>query len=194
VPTREAGPTPERIQRKLTHYETFRLFSLSRRERIGVRGLRTNAGGPKVGPMTARRRGVLEIAREIPAAPERVFRALTDPEELMKWWGAKGTLTGTHVNLRPGGEYRFEFLSPEGEAAWVKGQYQVVDPPRRLVKTWFSSKFPDLRNTVELNLTPADGGTRLTLVHSGFVDRPEAFNDYEKWWPDVLAYLEKVEG
>jgi uncharacterized protein YndB with AHSA1/START domain len=139
-----------------------------------------------------RRGDALEIVREIPATPEQVFRALTEPEELMKWWGAKGMLTSARTNLRPGGEYRFEFLSPEGDAAWAKGQYQVVDPPRRIVKTWFNSKFPDLRNTVELRLEPVAAGTRLTLVHSGLKDRPEASKDYEKAWPEVLGYLEKV--
>jgi uncharacterized protein YndB with AHSA1/START domain len=142
--------------------------------------------------MAPRRREALEIVREIRATPEQVFRALTDPQELMKWWGAKGTLTGAHVNLRPGGEYRFEFLSKEGDAGWVKGQYQVVDPPRRIVKTWFNSKFPDLRNTVAIELAPADGGTRLTLVHSGLADRPEAYEGYEKRWPEVLSYLQGV--
>jgi uncharacterized protein YndB with AHSA1/START domain len=139
--------------------------------------------------MTNRRKDALEMVREIRATPEQVFRALTDPEELMKWWSARGMLTRAHTNLRPGGEYRLEFLSPDGEAAWVKGQYQVVEPPRRIVKTWFNSKFPDLRNTVEFRLEPSTGGTRLTLVHSGLADRPEAFEDYEKGWPDVLGYL-----
>ena len=129
------------------------------------------------------------MVREIPATPDQVFRALTDPEELMKWWGPKGMLTRAHVNLRPGGEYRFEFLSPEGDTAWVKGQYQVVEPPRRIVKTWFNSKFPDLRNTVEIRLEPFPGGTRLTLIHSGLADRPEAREDYAKGWPDVLGHL-----
>ena len=141
-----------------------------------------------------RRGDALEIVREIPATPEQLFRALTEPQELMKWWGAKGMLTSARTNLRPGGEYRFDFLSPEGDAAWAKGQYQVVDPPRRIVKTWFSSKFPDLRNTVELALAPFAGGTRLTLVHSGLAGRPEAFQDYEKRWPEVLGYLQSVEG
>ena len=134
------------------------------------------------------------MVREISATPEQVFRALTDPEELMRWWGAKGMLTSARTNLRPGGEYRFEFLSPEGDAAWVKGQYQVVDPPRRIVKTWFNSKFPDLRNSVEFRLEPVAGGTRLTLVHSGLKDRPEAFDDYAKGWPDVLGHLQGVDG
>ena len=141
-----------------------------------------------------RRGDALEIVREIPATPEQVFRALTEPQELMKWWGAKGMLTSARTNLRPGGDYRFEFLSPEGDAAWAKGQYQVVDPSRRIVKTWFNSKYPDLRNTVEWNLAPVAGGTRLTLVHSGLAGRPEAFQDYEKRWPEVLGYLEKVES
>ena len=136
-----------------------------------------------------RRKETLTLVREIPASPEQVFRALTDPEELMKWWGAKGTLTGAQVNLRPGGEYRFEFMSPRGESAWVKGQYQAVEPPRRLLKTWFNSKFPDLRNSVEIQLEPVPGGTRLTLVHGGLAGRPEAYSDYEKGWPEVLGLL-----
>jgi uncharacterized protein YndB with AHSA1/START domain len=139
--------------------------------------------------MTDRRKDALEMVREIGASPEQVFRALTDPTELMKWWGGRGTLTRAHINLRPGGEYRLEFLSPEGESAWVKGQYQVVDPPRRIVKTWFNSKFPDLRNSVEIRLEPFAGGTRLALVHSGLADRPEAFEDYARGWPDVLGHL-----
>lgn len=139
--------------------------------------------------MADRKRDALEIVREIRATPEQVFRSLTDPDELMKWWGTKGLLTRAHVNLRPGGEYRLEFVSPEGVAAWVKGQYQVVEPPRRLVKTWFNSKFPDLRNTVEIRLEPVAGGTRLTLIHSGLAGRPEAFEDYDRGWPDVLGHL-----
>ena len=136
-----------------------------------------------------RRRETLTFEREISAAPEEVFRALTDPEELMAWWGAKGTLTGAQVNLRPGGEYRLEFVGPRGEAEWVRGQYQIVDPPRRLVKTWFSSKFSDLRNSVEIRVEPAPGGTRLTLVHGGLAGRPEAYEEYAKGWPEALGDL-----
>jgi hypothetical protein len=27
------------------------------------------------------------------------------------------------------------------------------------------------------------------LIHSGLADRPEAFEDYEKGWPDLLGHL-----
>ncbi len=136
-----------------------------------------------------RRKETLTLAREISAPPERVFHALTDPEELMKWWGAKGTMTGAHVNLRPGGEYRFEFLGPQGAVAWVRGQYQAVEPPSRVVMTWFNSKYSDLRNSVEIRLDAAPGGTRLTLLHGGLAGRPDEYADYEKVWPEVLGYL-----
>jgi uncharacterized protein YndB with AHSA1/START domain len=139
--------------------------------------------------MIDRRKDALEIVRELRATPERVFKALTDPQDLMSWWGGEGKLTGAHVNLRPGGEYRLEFLLPDGQTGWVKGQYQVVEPPRRVVKTWFSSSHPDLRNTVEFRLEPAPGGTRLTLVHSGLADRPDAYGEYEKGWAKVLGHL-----
>ena len=135
------------------------------------------------------RKDSLEIAREIRATPEEVFRALTDPEELVRWWGGEGPLTRAHVNLRPGGEYRLEFRLPEGEDVWVKGQYQVVEPPVRLVQTWFSSRYPDLRNTVEIRFSPAAAGASVTLVHSGLAGRPEAYADYEKGWADVLGRL-----
>ena len=67
------------------------------------------------------RKDSLTITGEIPGDPEKIFRALTEPAELMRWWGGRG-LTRAHVNLRPGGEYRFEFESAGGETRWVKGQ------------------------------------------------------------------------
>ena len=140
--------------------------------------------------MSSDRRGdSLTIVQEVPGTPEQVFRALTDPEELMKWWGKKGAMARAQVNLRPGGEYRFEYGGAEGEILWVKGQYQAVEPPRRIVTTWFNSKLPDLRNGVEFHLEAVPAGTRVTVIHSGLAGRPEAFQDYEKGWPEVLGYL-----
>ncbi len=136
-----------------------------------------------------RRKDSLTIAREVRGTPEQVFRALTDPEELMRWWGEKGAMTRAQVNLRPGGEYRFEYRGASGENVWVKGQYQVVEPPWRIAKTWFNSKLPDLRNGVEFRIEGVPAGARVTVVHSGLAGRSEAFEDYEEGWPEVLGYL-----
>ncbi|HXF26017.1 MAG TPA: SRPBCC domain-containing protein, partial [Bryobacteraceae bacterium] len=48
---------------------------------------------------------VQEITIKAPA--ERIFEALTNPGELVKWWGAQGKFQATHVesDLRPGGKW-----------------------------------------------------------------------------------------
>lgn len=55
--------------------------------------------------------------------------------------------------------------------------------------TWIASKFPNVRNRVELTLEPIRTGTRLTLRHSGLAEHPEAYADYETGWVDVLGHL-----
>jgi uncharacterized protein YndB with AHSA1/START domain len=134
-------------------------------------------------------RDALTIVREIRGSPEEVFRRLTDPAGITQWWGGRGGLMRAHVNLRPGGEYRFDFGGAPGETRWIKGQYQAVEPSRHLVMTWFSSGHPELRNSVEIRLDPVAGGTRITVVHSGLAGRPDVFREYEKEWPDILDLM-----
>ena len=128
----------------------------------------------------------LTVSREIAAPPEEVFRLLTDEQALLAWWGGPGGLTRARVNLRPGGEYRLDF-----EGRWVKGQYQTVEPGRRLVMTWFSSGHPDLRNSVELRFDPITGGgaTALTVIHGGLAGQPEVLKEYEGMWKETLERL-----
>jgi uncharacterized protein YndB with AHSA1/START domain len=132
---------------------------------------------------------VVTVARDVRGQPGEVFQALTDPQELLRWWGPPGPLTGARVNLRPGGEYRLEFRGQEGESAWAKGQYQAVEPGSRIATTWFSSRHPELRNSVEIRLEPAAAGTRVTVVHAGLAGRPEVVDEIEKAWQDALNRL-----
>ena len=126
------------------------------------------------------------VSREVAAVPDDVFRMLTEPAELLRWWGGQGGLTRAHVNLRPGGEYRFDFESPN----WVKGQYQTVEPGRRLVMTWFSSAHPELRNNVELRVEPLTGGaTKVLAVHGGLAGEAEVLKEYERFWTAALDRL-----
>jgi uncharacterized protein YndB with AHSA1/START domain len=155
----------------------------------------------------------LTISRDVEGGPEEVFRAMTEPAELMRWWGGDGGLTRAHVNLRPGGEYRLDFEMPltpalsrgerekmpltpalsRGErekTGWVKGQYHAVEAGKRIVMTWFSSIHPDLRNDVELRFEPAGtGAARVTVVHSGLAGQPEILKEYEGVWNETLDRL-----
>jgi len=67
--------------------------------------------------------GAIEITRRIEAPPEIVFAYLTDSRRFVTWMGV-----GAELDARPGGRYRIDV---DG-AHIASGQYQVVDPPRRL--------------------------------------------------------------
>jgi uncharacterized protein YndB with AHSA1/START domain len=70
-------------------------------------------------------------------APRRmVFDALTKPELLKRWFGARGWhLVVCEVDLRVGGAWRFVSRGPDGTELGHGGVYSVVLPPDRLVYT-----------------------------------------------------------
>lgn len=112
----------------------------------------------------------LRLERHFAARPERVFQALIDPAELVRWWGPEGfTVPECALDVRPGGAWRTCMRSPEGSLHCVEGVYHVIEPPRRLVFTWSWETVDAPHETlVTIELAPRDGGTDLTLHHQGF--------------------------
>lgn len=81
------------------------------------------------------------ITRVFDAPPEAVFRAWTEPERLMRWWGPEGFSTPfCTIDLRPEGIFHYCLRSPEGRDYWGKGTYREVERPRRLV---YADSFSD---------------------------------------------------
>ena len=106
----------------------------------------------------------------IKATPERIWQALTDPQEL-EGYGYGGRY---EVDVRAGGEYRVgatdQMLQAGAPELMVDGEYLEVEEPRRLVQTWHAlfdeqmTAEPPTRMTYELE--PGKGGvTTLTLTH-----------------------------
>ena len=120
----------------------------------------------------------IERRLELSASPERVWKAITDPEELAAWFP-------DHVDvfdLRAGGG---------GWWRWEKhGRFavrvEVVEPPKRLVWSW--CREPDTpvgegtTTKVEWTLAPrAGGGTTLTVRESGFQTEEHRQGNAEGW-------------
>lgn len=145
-------------------------------------------GARSVADLTA---GVILASVEIAAPPERVFRALTDPAELMKWWGSPDTYRTYEwtADLRVGGKWRARGQGAGGRAFSVGGEFRVVDPPHLLVQTWAPDWEDGLVTTITYRLTPIAGGTRLTLKHEGFGERRQACEDHGRGWERVLGWL-----
>lgn len=76
------------------------------------------------------------ITRRFKASRDLVFRVWTEPEHLQKWMCPKDfTVLETEVDLRVGGKWRTGMRSPDGFEYYMKGIYQEIERPERLVFT-----------------------------------------------------------
>ena len=109
------------------------------------------------------------IEREVilPVPRERVWAALTQPDQLSAWFGTQAT-----IDLRPGGEVVFTWDSSTGPPRTHRGVIEVVEPPKRLAFRWQSDPAIAATTRVEFTLEPHPQGTRLRLVESGFASLP----------------------
>ena len=76
------------------------------------------------------------IERVFDAPRELVWRAWTDPEWFVRWWGP-GPFTSPTVqmDLRPGGRFVWVMRDPDGKDYYTVGEYREITPPERLVYT-----------------------------------------------------------
>lgn len=137
--------------------------------------------------------GIVLATVDIAVPPERVFQALTDPAELVGWWGSPETYRAHHweSELRVGGKWRVEGRGADGTPYSVSGQFLEIDPPRKLVHTWqhdWDAAHPETKVTFTLEDTPS--GTRLTLRHEGFAARAQACASHARGWERVLVWLD----
>src|SRR5262249_42230584 len=125
--------------------------------------------------------GQILASVEIAAAPERVFRALSSAE-VADWWVRPGVFDTSEWSgdVRVGGRWRTTGTA-RGEAYAIEGEFLEVDPPRKLAFTWQRVGLPGIPTTVTYMLEPLDGGTRLTLRHSGFTSPEMCSNVCEGW-------------
>ncbi len=98
------------------------------------------------------------------------------------------------VALRVGGEYRFEFRSPEGERSVVAGVYREIDPPRRLRFSWIWLVWKTVvpaETLVTVDLRSAGDMTEVTVTHEGF---PDAWTQeqHAAGWEATLDCLEPL--
>jgi len=141
----------------------------------------------------------------VAAPPARVFQAITDPNQMPRWWGQQGlyTITDWKADLRVGGKWSSDGLGADGTSFRVEGEYLKVDPPRQLVHTWIHSWHGELIKTVvywELEPQSVHGlhpngpqragtGTLLRIRHEGFAGQPAAAAGHSEGWKRVLGWL-----
>ena len=104
------------------------------------------------------------MTRVFDAPRELVFRALTTPELLKRWFGPHGwTLAECEIDLRVGGAWRFLSKGPNGRTMGMRGVYRVIAPPERLEYTESFDEWPQQGSAlITITLAERDGRTTLT--------------------------------
>ena len=137
----------------------------------------------------------LRLSRRYEAAPEKVWRAWTDPQALKRWFGPDedGIVLLAEIDLRVGGRYHLRFRArPEGsEVHDVSGVYREVEPHRRLVFTWAWKSTPERESLVTLQFEAAGGGTGMLFLQEQFFD-PAARDGHQRGWTGALAKLDRL--
>lgn len=102
----------------------------------------------------------LSFEYDLPHPPEKVWRALTQPELLEQW-----LLPVVGLHLRPGAEFTFKTQAYPGWDGTVSCRLVEIETHRKLRYTW---SVPFLDTVVTFTLTPTGRGTRLSIEQSGF--------------------------
>lgn len=136
--------------------------------------------------------GLVLVSVEIAVPPERVFKALTDSEDVLRWWGRPdfNRITAWHSDTRVGGKWTATGKGITGNDFEMHGEYLHVEPPHKLVLTWNPSWDAPFTTQVTYNLEAIEGGTLLTLRHEGFAGRADMCRNHTKGWTRVLGLLE----
>jgi uncharacterized protein YndB with AHSA1/START domain len=111
---------------------------------------------------------VIHIRRFFKAPPELVFRALTEPEYLRRWFGPRHLENIVcEADLRVGGTWRVVQRAPDGSEFAFYGEFLELDPPRQRVGTFVWEGAPDHVSTETMLLEPVENGTMVTtkMVH-----------------------------
>ena len=106
------------------------------------------------------------VSVRLQAPAPRVWKALTEVEELLAWLG-----NDVSLELREGGTLRLMTGTP-----LLSGDHTLVaiEPERTLTWRWIFQSVP---TTVQWRLQPEDGGTRLEIVHTIAADAPVEIDD-----------------
>jgi len=140
----------------------------------------------------------LEIRKtlEIHASPATVFKALIDPAELTQWFPDKAVL-----EPKVGGTVIFSFYKDSDKREmknpmdfFPEGKIVEIVPNQKISYTWKPrglQNFPDTLVTWTLEEI-GKNKTRVTLLHSGFVDRErDMFEGHDEGWSYFVDRLAK---
>jgi uncharacterized protein YndB with AHSA1/START domain len=125
----------------------------------------------------------------IRTTPEKLWRALLDPEFTRRYWFE----TWMESGWKSGESWRL--MIPDGRVGY-SGEVIEIEPQRRLVLSWRAEFKPELHaegySRVTFELEPQGEAVKLTVVHE--IDKPDSklVNTLSNGWPQLLCSLKSL--
>jgi uncharacterized protein YndB with AHSA1/START domain len=125
------------------------------------------------------------VTRVIQAPCGMVFRAWTDPDQMVKWWSPeKIECRSVTADLKIGGTYRIHMVTDKGDHIAI-GKYKQIVPNKRLQFTWQWEHYAMPDSVVTVEFEDLGKKTRLTLTHEGLPDQEDAA-DHKRGWTSAV--------
>jgi len=144
----------------------------------------------------------IEQVVELNSSQEDVFKAISNPEDLINWFPDVAIL-----EPKVGGKFKISFLKDSKKPKMKmdvdfinEGKILEIVSNKKLVHTWKWNQFSEFPETiVTWDLEPiSDGKTRLTLTHTGFTGKekgPASLEEHTKGWSfflnELISYCKK---
>jgi uncharacterized protein YndB with AHSA1/START domain len=139
-------------------------------------------------------KAVLQLRRVIAAPRERVFAAWTTPSDIKAWFGPDNCrVLDAQIDLRIGGAYCFHLSTQRLGEIKVRGRYQEVTPPSKLIYTWQWEGHPELTpgpSLVSVEFVEAGTSTEIRLRHEQ-LPSIESRDAHGHGWNETLGKLER---
>ncbi len=115
---------------------------------------------------------------------EKVWRAISSREGLAFW------LMENDFEPVMGRRFQFRYAAGPNGRGWIDCEVLALEPPTRIVWSWQATE-SDRDGLVEIQLKTIEGGTELTLAHTGDTD-PDRRSRYAAGWPGKFADLHRL--
>lgn len=129
-------------------------------------------------------RNMLRIERRLAHPPQKVWRALTEPEQLGQWYPARVA----QMDLRVGGEILFDY----GEGTILRAVITELDPPRRFAFSENAGAALSREDDAQLSFTLEPDGDSTLLVFTHVFDDRAAAASYATGWQGCLDCMALV--
>jgi uncharacterized protein YndB with AHSA1/START domain len=136
---------------------------------------------------------MVRIERTFPASAEDVFDAWTSAEVMRRWFHVDPAWETpvAEVDAQVGGKIRIVMRSQDSGEHGARGEYTLIDRPRRLEMIWAFDEDPSNEQLIELSFSESDGATTVVFVNTG-IATDQRRESQDRGWNGCLNQLERA--